>query len=229
MASPSHAHNATVSAGAAPRAWAVKRAIDLLASLVGLILVSPLLVAVAVAVGLTMGWPVLFAQERPGRGGRTFKLRKFRTMRHPRPGEDGPASDGARITRLGAFLRSTSLDELPSLLNVLMGDMSLVGPRPLLVRYLPRYSPEQARRHLVRPGVTGWAQVHGRNAISWEEKFAHDVWYVDNGSLWVDMKILLLTVKKVFVREGISAGEHASMPEFMGSANTGDGAPSEGA
>ncbi len=227
MESPSHIPSP--SRPPRPRVWAAKRALDLLASGIGLLLLSPVLIGVAIAVAITMGRPVLFRQERPGQGGETFELRKFRSMRDPRPGEEGAEFDGARITRLGAFLRSTSLDELPTLLNVFMGDMSLVGPRPLLVRYLARYSPEQARRHAVRPGITGWAQVHGRNAITWEEKLRHDIWYVDNGSLWIDIKILLLTLKKVFVREGISAGEHATMPEFMGSPEPANVPPSEGA
>ena len=226
MASPPD--NPSTSRPPRPRAWAVKRALDLLGSGVGLLLLSPVLLGVALVVAITMGRPVLFRQDRPGHGGEVFQLRKFRSMRDPRPGEEGAEFDGARITRLGAFLRSTSLDELPTLLNVFVGDMSLVGPRPLLVRYLPRYSSEQARRHAVRPGITGWAQVHGRNAITWEDKFRHDVWYVDNGSLWVDIKILALTLKKVFVREGISAGEHATMPEFMGSPEAADLTPSEG-
>lgn len=226
MASPSH--NPSLSGSARPRVWAAKRGIDLFGGGLGLLMLSPVLGGVAIAVGATMGRPVLFRQDRPGRDGVPFKLRKFRSMRDPRPGEEGAEFDGARITRLGAFLRSTSLDELPTLLNVFFGDMSLVGPRPLLVRYLARYSPEQARRHAVRPGITGWAQVHGRNAITWEEKLRHDIWYVDNGSLWIDIKVLVLTLKKVFVREGISSGEHATMPEFMGSSAATDVTPSEG-
>ena len=143
-------------------------------------------------------------------------------MRHPRPGEEGPEADGARLTRLGAFLRATSIDELQALLNVLRGEMSLVGPRPLLMRYLPRYTAHQARRHEVRPGITGWAQVNGRNAISWEEKFRLDVWYVDHRTWWLDLVILWRTGFKVFRREGISKQGHATMPEFMGSGSSGD-------
>jgi len=196
---------------------AAKRCLDVVASGVGLLVLSPLLLAVALAVRATMGAPVLFSQERPGRGGRPFHLLKFRSMRHARPGEEGPASDGARLTRLGAFLRASSIDELPALLNVLRGEMSLVGPRPLLMRYLPRYSERQARRHDVRPGITGWAQVNGRNALSWEEKFELDVWYVEHRSLRLDLKIIWRTIHKVARREGISRAGHATMPEFMGS------------
>jgi sugar transferase EpsL len=193
-----------------------KRGLDVCASAIGLCLLSPLLVVLSIAVAIGMGRPVLFRQARPGRHGEVFHLLKFRTMRTPKPGEEDPRFDGDRITRLGAFLRRTSLDELPTLLNVLKGDMSLVGPRPLLTRYLARYSDEQARRHHVRPGITGWAQINGRNAISWPEKFKLDVWYVDHQTFWLDLRILLRTVKKVFVREGISSTGHATMPEFMG-------------
>lgn len=194
----------------------LKRVLDVIVSSAGLAAVAPVLGAVALAIRATMGPPILFRQERAGYRGRPFILYKFRTMLDPSdPRARGPA-DEDRLTRLGAFLRATSLDELPSLWNVLRGDMSLVGPRPLLMRYLPRYSPEQARRHEVRPGVTGWAQVNGRNALSWPEKFALDVWYVDHSSLWLDLKILMMTVVKVFRREGISAGGYATMPEFMG-------------
>jgi lipopolysaccharide/colanic/teichoic acid biosynthesis glycosyltransferase len=171
---------------------------------------------VATAVRVTMGAPVFFRQQRPGLGGRPFSLLKFRTMRHARPGEDGPESDAARLGRLGRFLRATSIDELPTLLNVLRGEMSLVGPRPLLMRYLPRYSPRQYRRHEVKPGITGWAQVNGRNAISWDEKFELDVWYVENQSFLLDLRILARTFVKVFKREGISREGHATMPEFLG-------------
>jgi len=164
-----------------------------------------------------MGRPVLFKQMRPGLNGKPFYMYKFRTMTYERDEQGTLLSDELRLTGLGRFLRSTSLDELPELFNILKGDMSLVGPRPLLMQYLDRYTPEQARRHEVKPGITGWAQVNGRNAISWEEKFALDVWYVDNCSLWLDMKILLMTLVKVFKREGISAAGEATMPEFMGS------------
>ncbi len=176
----------------------------------------PLTLPASVAILSTMGRPIFFEQERPGLGGKPFRLKKFRTMRHLRPGEDMLATDADRITKVGQFLRSTSIDELPTLLNVLAGDMSLVGPRPLLMRYLARYSPEQARRHEVKPGVTGWAQVNGRNTLSWEEKFKHDVWYVDHASLALDLKILAMTALKVVQRDGISAEGAATMPEFMG-------------
>jgi sugar transferase EpsL len=194
----------------------VKRALDAGAALAGLFVSAPLLGVLAAAIRVTMGSPVCFRQERPGRGGRPFRIVKFRTMRDPEPGEDPLASDGMRLTALGGWLRRTSLDEVPTLWNVLCGDMSLVGPRPLLMRYLSRYSAEQARRHEVKPGLTGWAQVNGRNAISWEEKFQYDVWYVDHQSLSLDLRILARTVLKVLKREGISAGDHATMPEFMG-------------
>jgi len=196
-------------------AW-VKRMLDMSAAAIGLFVLAPPLGCLALAVRLQMGSPVIFRQERPGLGGKAFRLAKFRTMRDPRPGEEGPEHDGARITRLGRFMRATSLDELPTLYNVLRGDMSLVGPRPLLMRYLDRYTPTQARRHDVVPGITGWAQVNGRNALGWEEKFAHDVWYVDHRSLWLDLKILFMTLGKVVRRSGISQDGHATMPEFMG-------------
>lgn len=195
---------------------AVKRALDISVSSLLLVGSLPLLILIGTAIRLSMGTPVLFRQQRPGLHGRPFYLYKFRTMRHPRPGEESAAADGVRITRLGRLLRSTSLDELPTLWNVLRGDMSLVGPRPLLMQYLDRYTPEQARRHEVKPGITGWAQVNGRNALSWEEKFAHDVWYVDHQSLWLDLRILCMTAWKVLIREGISHGTEATMPEFMG-------------
>lgn len=163
-----------------------------------------------------MGTPIFFVQPRAGKDGEVFELIKFRTMREPEPGEDRLGSDANRLTAVGEFLRSTSIDELPTLLNVLKGDMSLVGPRPLLVRYLDRYTPEQARRHEVKPGVTGWAQINGRNSIGWEEKFELDVWYVDHQSLWLDIYILAKTVQKVVMREGISSEGAATMPEFMG-------------
>lgn len=179
-------------------------------------LLSPVLLATAIAVRLNMGSPVLFVQERPGLNGVPFGMVKFRTMRDA-VGPDGRMlDDGERLTRFGSFLRSTSLDELPGLWNVVRGQMSLVGPRPLLVEYLPLYSPEQARRHLVRPGVTGWAQVNGRNAIGWDEKFALDIWYVDNRSLRLDFYILMLTVKKLIVREGINSDSAATYPRFLG-------------
>jgi len=187
-----------------------KRLLDLALVVPGLLALSPVLLAVALAVRLRLGPGVLFCQERPGLHGRPFHILKFRTML---PGH-GP--DAERLTAFGRFLRSTSLDELPELFNVLAGDMSLVGPRPLLMQYLPRYTPEQARRHEVLPGITGWAQVNGRNALTWEEKFALDVWYVDHRSLWLDITILWRTLLAVLRREGISAAGEATMPEFMG-------------
>ncbi|HKP54380.1 MAG TPA: sugar transferase [Chloroflexia bacterium] len=194
----------------------MKRLIDIGISALVLIILAPVMAIIAAAVRLTMGSPVLFRQRRPGLHGRPFTLVKFRTMEVRRSAEGGLLPDGERLTRLGRFLRSTSLDELPQLINVLRGEMSLVGPRPLLIQYLARYNDEQMRRHEVRPGVTGWAQVNGRNALSWEEKFKLDVWYVDHRSLMLDLKILGMTVRKIVRREGISGGEHATMPEFMG-------------
>ena len=194
----------------------IKRLFDIAVSLCMLIAALPVLIVVSVCIRATMGAPVFFRQQRPGLHARPFNLIKFRTMRAPVPGEDVAASDAARLTRLGRFLRACSLDELPTLLNVLAGSMSIVGPRPLLMQYLARYTPEQARRMEVRPGVTGWAQVNGRNAISWEEKFALDVWYVDNCSLPLDLKILWMTAAAVVRREGISHAGEATMPEFMG-------------
>jgi lipopolysaccharide/colanic/teichoic acid biosynthesis glycosyltransferase len=190
---------------------------DLAAALAVLGFGAPVILGVAAAVRATMGGPVLFRQERAGRGGRTFMLVKFRTMRDPRPGEEGPESDGDRLTGLGRFLRSTSLDELPTMLNVLRGDMSLVGPRPLPVRYLPRYSADHARRHEVRPGITGWAQVNGRNGLSWDDQLDLDVWYVDHRSPRLDVRILAKTAATVVRRDGISHEGHATRPEFPGS------------
>lgn len=198
------------------RSLLVKRLIDFIGTLVGLVVLSPLIALIALLVRVNMGAPVLFRQVRPGLHGKPFVLYKFRTMRDLRDAEGRLLPDEQRLTRLGAFLRSTSLDELPELFNVLKGDMSLVGPRPLLMEYLPRYTPEQTRRHEVKPGITGWAQINGRNALSWEEKFKLDVWYVDNWSLWLDLKILAITFWKVLKREGISAEGHATMPEFLG-------------
>lgn len=195
---------------------AVKRAVDLLGAATGLVLGAPAMAAAAVAIRATMGAPVLFRQQRPGLHGKPFGLYKFRTMTDAR-GPDGELlPDAERLTPVGRFIRSTSLDELPQLLNVLKGEMSLVGPRPLLMRYLPRYSPRQARRHEVKPGITGLAQVRGRNTLSWNEKFEFDVQYVDEWSLALDARILLETVGRVLKREGISSGAHATMPEFMG-------------
>ncbi len=194
----------------------VKRAIDVAASAVVLLSCLPLLGCVALLIRWRMGRPVLFRQQRPGLRERPFVLYKFRTMNDAR-GEDGELlSDGERLTRLGRFLRHTSLDELPQLWNVLRGDMSLIGPRPLLMEYLDLYTPEQDRRHDVKPGITGWAQIRGRNAISWEEKFALDCWYVAHWSLWLDLRILLATVWKVVRCRGISAESSATMFEFRG-------------
>lgn len=195
----------------------VKRVFDIFVSAVALILLLPVLLILMSLLRIKLGSPIFFRQIRPGKGGELFEMFKFRTMLDAVDSFGNPLPDSERLTKFGAFLRSTSLDELPGLWNVLKGDMSLVGPRPLLVEYLELYSPEQARRHNVRPGITGWAQVNGRNAISWDDKFKFDVWYVDNQSFWLDLKILLLTVKKVFVREGISAVGHATMEKFKGS------------
>lgn len=193
-----------------------KRLFDLILTVPGLILVGPILAAIALAVRLTLGSPVLFRQRRPGVMGRPFTLYKFRTMSDQTDAEGNLLPDAARLTRLGRLLRSLSLDELPELLNVLRGEMSLVGPRPLLMRYLERYSEDQARRHDVSPGITGWAQINGRNANTWEQKFEYDVWYVDHWSLRLDAKILLITLWKVLKREGISPPGQATAEEFMG-------------
>lgn len=195
----------------------MKRLLDLILSLLALIILLPVIVIVAFLIRFKLGSPILFTQDRPGLGGNIFKMMKFRTMLDAKDKHGNLLPDDQRMTKFGAFLRSTSLDELPGLFNVIKGDMSLVGPRPLLVQYLPLYNQEQSRRHNVRPGITGWAQVNGRNAISWEDKFKLDVWYVDNQSFWLDIKILFLTVKKVFVREGITAADSATMHEFRGS------------
>jgi sugar transferase EpsL len=196
---------------------AVSRVLDVVASVLVLALTWPVLAVIALAIRLTMGSPVLFRQQRAGRHGRTFEVVKFRTMRTAEPGDDGPDTDEARLTRLGRLLRATSLDELPTLANVLRGEMSLVGPRPLPVRYLPRYSPTHARRHEVRPGITGWAQANGRNALSWDDQLDMDVWYVDNKSVVLDAKIVVATVTSVLRRDGISHEGHATRPEFPGS------------
>lgn len=210
--------------------WArkVKRLIDVTACLITLPVVLVVCGAVALAIWLTMGRPVLFRQKRAGLYGRVFELWKFRTMTNDRDESGRLLPDEKRLTRLGRFLRSTSLDELPQVWNVLRGEMSLVGPRPLLPEYLERYTPEQARRHEVRPGITGWAQVNGRNETTWEERFRRDVWYVDNWSLWLDLKILWLTVIKVLRRDGISRQGHATMPEFLGTGAESATIPSEG-
>jgi len=198
-----------------------KRLGDIGLTLPALVLLSPLLVCLALLVRVRLGSPVLFRQIRPGVDGKPFYINKFRTMTDARDERGTLLADDRRLTGFGRFLRSTSLDELPELINVLKGEMSLVGPRPLLTEYLPLYSPEQYRRHEVRPGITGWAQVNGRNALSWEEKFKLDVWYVDNRSLWLDMKIIFLTVWKVVRRDGISAAGEATMPRFTGSSMEG--------
>jgi lipopolysaccharide/colanic/teichoic acid biosynthesis glycosyltransferase len=194
----------------------LKRIFDIFGAGVGLTVLSPVLLILVILIRRGMGSPLLFRQIRPGKDGEPFEMMKFRTMRDATGADGELLPDTVRLTRLGQTLRSSSLDELPELWNVLKGDMSLVGPRPLLMEYLPLYSPEQARRHNVRPGVTGWAQVNGRNAISWDEKFALDVWYVDNRSLWLDLKIIWLTIRKVLQREGISAAGEATMPKFTG-------------
>ena len=197
----------------------MKRLFDFIVALCALLTLLPVIIVVATLIRFKLGSPILFTQNRPGLNGDIFKMMKFRTMLDGKDKHGNLLPDDERMTPFGAFLRSTSLDELPGLFNVLKGDMSLVGPRPLLVQYLPLYSNEQARRHNVRPGITGWAQVNGRNTISWDEKFKLDVWYVDNQSFWLDIKILLLTVKKVFVREGISADGHVTIEPFKGSNN----------
>jgi lipopolysaccharide/colanic/teichoic acid biosynthesis glycosyltransferase len=193
-----------------------KRAFDVAVAVVALVVLCPVLIVLWMVVRLTLGRPAIFRQERPGLGGKPFEILKFRTMRDLRDGEGAQLPDADRLSAAGAFLRSTSLDELPELFNVVRGEMSLVGPRPLLMSYLGRYSPEQARRHEVPPGITGWAQVRGRNLLSWEEKFAHDVWYVEHVGFWLDLRILLATARLVFSGAAISAPGHATMPEFEG-------------
>ena len=195
----------------------MKRLFDILLAALALVVLGLPMLVLAGMVRSRLGSPVLFQQVRPGRYGRPFKMVKFRTMRDAIDADGNPLPDSERMTPFGSLLRSSSLDELPELWNVLKGEMSLVGPRPLLMEYLPLYTMDQARRHEVRPGVTGWAQINGRNAISWEDKFELDVWYVDNQSFWLDLKILLLTVKKVFVREGISGVGEVTMSKFSGS------------
>jgi sugar transferase EpsL len=195
----------------------MNRFLDVCFSVFVIVLVLPIFFLVVMLIFLGMGRPVFFYQTRPGLNARPFRLIKFRTMLEERTSDGVPLQDSERLTNIGRFLRATSLDELPEFLNVLRGDMSLVGPRPLLMQYLPLYTPEQSRRHEVRPGITGWAQINGRNALSWEEKFELDVWYVDNRSLWLDIKILFKTVLQVLKRDGISHGEDATMPRFKGS------------
>ncbi len=195
----------------------MKRIFDVIASLFALLFLGPVIMLLSIFVVVKLGRPVLFKQKRPGFKGNIFEMIKFRSMRDAVDEHGNALPDSERLTSFGKRLRSSSLDELPGLLSVLKGDMSLVGPRPLLVEYLPLYSKEQARRHDVRPGITGWAQVNGRNAISWEDKFKLDVWYVDNQSFWLDIKILLLTVKKVLVRDGVSAEGEVTISKFTGS------------
>ncbi len=194
----------------------LKRIFDLIVALFGLALLSPVLLVFIALVRIKLGAPVFFMQQRPGFRAKPFYVIKFRTMTNQRDAEGNLLPDEDRLTTFGKFLRKMSIDELPQLLNVLMGDLSLVGPRPLLTQYLERYSPEQARRHDVKPGITGWAQVNGRNSLSWEDKFAMDVWYVDHQSFWLDMKILYMTFYKVFRREGINQQGQATMEEFKG-------------
>lgn len=193
-----------------------KRLFDLAVAVPGFLAVSPLMWLIVLMIRVTQGSPIFFTQVRPGQEGRPFRIVKFRTMNNARGPDGRLLPDAERLTPVGRFLRSTSLDELPELYNVLKGDMSVVGPRPLLMQYLDRYTPEQARRHEVKPGLTGWAQVNGRNALSWEEKFRLDVWYVDNWSVALDLKILIMTVVKVLRREGISQPGQATMEEFLG-------------
>lgn len=195
----------------------MKRTIDLLIAVLMVIVLSPLVIIIIILVRFNLGSPVLFQQRRPGLHGKTFVLYKFRTMLDTVDSQGLSLPDQKRLTKFGRFLRASSLDELPELINILRGDMSLVGPRPLLIEYLSLYSPEQARRHEVRPGLTGWAQVNGRNALSWEEKFALDIWYIDNRTLMLDLRILWMTACKVLLREGISADGEATMAPFTGS------------
>lgn len=194
----------------------IKRLFDLLCAILLITILSPLFIFIALIVWITMGYPILFRQLRPGYQGKPFICYKFRTMNDKRDRNGNLLPDELRLTRLGKFLRATSLDELPELFNVLRGEMSLVGPRPLLMQYLDRYTPEQAHRHDVLPGMTGWAQINGRNALTWEEKFRLDVWYVDNWSFWLDLKILAITAWKVLKREGINQPGFATAEEFMG-------------
>lgn len=195
-----------------------KRFFDLLISILGLIFLSPLMLLVALTIWIGLGPPVIFRQRRPGLNGVPFELLKFRTMGDQRAADGSLLPDAARLGALGRVLRSWSLDELPTLINVLRGEMSIVGPRPLLLQYLERYTPQQARRHALKPGITGWAQIHGRNQLTWEEKFAHDLWYVDHHNLKLDLQIILASIARVLRREGISAAGEATAREFMGSA-----------
>jgi len=197
----------------------MKRIFDLIVLSTGFLFILPIFITIAIVVKTKLGSPIFFKQSRPGLNGKIFKMIKFRTMLDATDKQGKQLPDGRRMTLVGDFLRSASLDELPGLFNVFKGDMSIVGPRPLLVQYLPLYNDEQNRRHNVRPGITGWAQVNGRNAITWEQKFSFDIWYVDNQSFWLDVKIILLTVKKVLVREGINADGHVTVAPFRGTLN----------
>jgi lipopolysaccharide/colanic/teichoic acid biosynthesis glycosyltransferase len=195
----------------------IKRLFDICISFVAIVLLCPLIIVTMLISRAKFGYPIFFHQQRPGLREKPFEMVKFRTMTDSRDSEGNLLPDDKRLTPYGRFLRSTSIDELPELWNVLKGDMSLVGPRPLLMEYLPLYNPEQRRRHEIRPGVTGWAQINGRNAISWDEKFAFDIWYIDNRSFFLDLKILLMTVKSVLIRRGVSAISSSTMPRFTGS------------
>ena len=199
-----------------------KRIIDVSLSLIALVVLAPAILIISLLVAVRHGFPILFKQQRPGLGGKIFTIYKFRTMRHLLDGDGQPLPDAQRLTNLGRFLRASSLDELPELINVLKGEMSLVGPRPLLVEYLPRYNPTQFRRHEVLPGITGWAQIHGRNAITWQEKFNLDVWYVDNWSVGLDIKIIWMSIFKVIRREGISQPGQATAEPFTGNPEDGE-------
>jgi sugar transferase EpsL len=207
-------------AGTAPSIAVSKRLLDIFLSVCGILFLSPVLVLISILVGLNYGTPILFRQKRPGYHGKPFWVYKFRSMTESRDSQDNLLPDAQRLTRLGHLLRTTSLDELPEMFNVLRGEMSWVGPRPLLMQYLERYSPEQARRHEVLPGITGWAQINGRNALTWDEKFKLDVWYVDHWSFSLDIRILILSVVKVLKREGINQPGQATAEEFMGNHDT---------
>lgn len=200
----------------------MKRSFDFIIAFLALLFLLPLVIFIAIIISYKLGLPILFIQERPGLHGKVFKMMKFRTMLDAKDKQGNLLPDDERMTPFGSFLRSTSLDELPGLFNVIKGDMSLVGPRPLLVKYLPLYNEVQARRHNVRPGITGWAQVNGRNAITWEQKFKFDVWYVNNKNFWLDLKIILLTIKKVVNKDDISEDGHVTMRAFTGNSNLGD-------
>lgn len=202
-----------------------KRLLDLMLSTLLLILLSPFLLIISILVAFFHGFPILFRQKRPGLHGKIFTIRKFRTMRDLKDGQGNPLPDAERLTKLGRFLRASSLDELPELINILKGEMSFVGPRPLLIEYLPLYNSEQSRRHEVLPGITGWAQIHGRNILTWQEKFDHDIWYVDHWSFWLDIKIIGMTLFKVLKREGISQPGQATAELFKGNLVDGDENP----